>query len=233
MKVLWIGNSHTFFHDMPQLTALLYEAGTKETLEVTMLTQPGKDWEWHIEQYFEIRFALKYGHYDYCILQQVAHPFPGKEPTFKHGKQLIDMCREAGTKPVITTTWAKKAEPENQQIMIDTYKELAVQNKVLLSPVGEVWQTVQMRYPDIDLYHKDGAHASPYGAYLNACCHYRALTAKACMGLPNIGKNYIKDINQERIRYQAAGIADDVDVELDMDICTRIQEIVDEIYEKN
>lgn len=69
MKVLWIGNSHTFFHDMPKTTAQLYEAAIKEKMEVTMLTQPGKDWAWHMEQYFEVRFNLKYGEYDYCILQ--------------------------------------------------------------------------------------------------------------------------------------------------------------------
>ena len=232
MRVLWIGNSHTFFHDMPELTALLYKAGTGEHMETTMLTHPGVDWEWHIEQYYELRFNLKYGHYDYCILQQVAHPFPGEETTMEFGKQLIDMCNAAGVKPIVTTTWAKKIEPENQQIMTDTYKKLAVKTGAMLSPLGEIWQAVQREYPEIELYHKDGAHASVYGAYLNACCNYMVLSGQSCVGLPNIGKDFIKDISQEKLRKQVTGIADEVDIELDVDICRKIQKIVNEVCER-
>ena len=229
MKVLWIGNSHTFFHDMPELTARLYKAGTGEQLEVTMLTHPGVDWSWHIEQYYEIRFNLKYGHYDYCILQQVAHPFPGEATTMEYGKQLIEMCNAAGVKPIVTTTWAKKSEPEKQQIMIETYDKLAASNNAMLSPVGKVWEMVQKNYPEIELYHKDGAHASVYGAYINACCHYTVLSGLPCVDLPNIGKDFIKDISQDKLRKQVTGIADAVDIELDMEICRKIQSVVREV----
>lgn len=231
MKVLWIGNSHTFFHDMPQLTALLYKAGTGRQLEVTMLTHPGVDWSWHMEQYYEIRFNLKYGHYDYCILQQVAHPFPGVETTMEFGEKLIDMCNQVDVKPIVTTTWAKKMEPENQQIMNDTYDELAGNNGALLSPVGKAWQIVQKEYPEIELYHKDGAHASVYGAYLSACCYYTVLSGQSCVGLPNIGKDFIKDITQDKLRKQVTGIADGVDIDLDMDLCKKIQEVVNSVCE--
>lgn len=226
MRVLWIGNSHTFFHDMPELTALLYKAGTNKELEVTMLTHPGVDWSWHMEQYYEIRFNLKYGHYDFCILQQVAHPFPGEETTMEFGKQLITMCNMAGVKPIVTTTWAKKTEPENQQVMNDTYDKLAAICGAGLSPVGKVWEAVQKEYPEIELYHKDGAHASIYGAYLNACCHYSILSGKSCVGLPNIGKDFIKDITQDKLRKQVTGIAEEVDIELDQNICRKIQNMV-------
>ncbi len=229
MKVLWIGNSHTFFHDMPQLTAMLYEAAEGESLEVTMLAQPAKDWAWHMEQYFEVRFNLKYGAYDYCFLQQLAHPFPDEEQTRMLGTQLADMCQSVGTKPVITTTWAKKAEPYNQQIMIDFYDKLAKDCDAIVSPVGKVWHMVRTQYPDIELYHKDGAHASVYGAYLNACCHYKVLTGKSCVGLPAKGIDFIEDITQERIRNQVTGVWQDVKVALDEKTCAIIQQIVDSV----
>ena len=194
-----------------------------------MLTHPGVDWAWHMEQYYEIRFNLKYGHYDYCILQQVAHPFPGETPTMESGKQLLDMCNAVGAKPIVTTTWAKKAEPENQQIMIETYDKLVADNNALLSPVGKAWQMVQREYPEIELYHKDGAHASVYGAYLNACCHYMVLSGRSCVGLPNIGKDFIKDISQDKLRKQVTGIAEDVDIELDRESCRKIQKVVERV----
>lgn len=232
MRVLWIGNSHTFFHDMPFLTASLYENAVGEKMEVTMLTHPAVDFAWHVAQYYEIRFNLKYGHYDYCILQQVAHPFPGKETTNTFGLELINMCKAVGTKGVITTTWAKKAEPENQLIMNETYKALAESSGALLSPVGEVWQLIKKKYPEIELYHKDGAHASIYGAYTNACCHYQTLTGKSCIGLDSIGIDFIKDIAQDKLRKQVTGISEDVNIVLDKELCSKIQECVNVIFKE-
>lgn len=162
----------------------------------------------------------------------MAHPFPDEKETLELGKQLIDMCRAVGTKPVVTTTWAKKAEPENQQIMIDTYKKLSESEGALLSPVGVAWQRVQRECPEIELYHKDGAHASVYGAYLNACCHYQTITGRSCVGLPYKGKDFIKDMDAERIRHQVTGIVENVDVELNADCCVKIQQIVNRVLEE-
>ena len=53
-RVLFIGNSHTYFNDMPALFADFCEAGTGERPFVTMLSHPGKTWEWHLQEYKEI-----------------------------------------------------------------------------------------------------------------------------------------------------------------------------------
>ena len=126
MKVLFIGNSHTFFNDMPELFARFCELDGEKP-EVTMLAYPGKYLDWHMQEYFPTRFNILYGNYDYCIIQQGAHPFPEVESTFTNGKRIIEMCRTAGTKPVIVMTWAEKRFPENQQKMIDCYTKLAAE----------------------------------------------------------------------------------------------------------
>ena len=58
MKVLFIGNSHTFFNDMPALFAQFIQATTGEKPEVTMLAYGGRDYQWHRKEYFPVRFAL-------------------------------------------------------------------------------------------------------------------------------------------------------------------------------
>ena len=45
-KVLFIGNSHTYFNDMPQMVKELANAAGEE-LHVTMLTKGGMDFAWH------------------------------------------------------------------------------------------------------------------------------------------------------------------------------------------
>ncbi|MBR3154404.1 MAG: hypothetical protein IKF10_05325 [Lachnospiraceae bacterium] len=167
IRVLFIGNSHTYFNDMPHLFAEKYSECTGCHAEVTMLAYSGRTLEWHMEEQFSVRFNLLYGHYDYCVIQQAAHPFPGKDTTFEFGKKIIEICNVSGTKPVLFMTWAEKAYPENQQKMTDCYSGLAAETVALLAPVGLIWQSL-LGDPDIDLFFKDGEHASVAGDLLIA-----------------------------------------------------------------
>ena len=60
MRVLFIGNSHTFFNDMPQTFKLLAESAGIPT-EVSMIAHGGRPLSWHLQEMVEIRFALLYG----------------------------------------------------------------------------------------------------------------------------------------------------------------------------
>ena len=83
MRVLFVGNSHTYMNDMPALFADVMEKTTGEKTEVSMLAYSGRQLEWHRAEYFSLRFALLYGNYDYCVFQQAAHPFPDIDSTLK------------------------------------------------------------------------------------------------------------------------------------------------------
>ena len=48
------------------------------------------------------------------------------------------------------------------------YAALAAETSALLAPVGELFDTIQLTNPEIDLYWHDGEHASAYGDYLIA-----------------------------------------------------------------
>ena len=79
MRVLFVGNSHTYFNDMPAQFARMVRELTGRKPEVEMLAYSGRSLSWHREEYFALRFALLRGGFDYCVLQQQAHPFPGEE----------------------------------------------------------------------------------------------------------------------------------------------------------
>lgn len=190
MKVLFIGNSHTYFNDMPELFARFAEKTTGEKPEVVMLAYGGRDYDWHLREFTSLRFNLMYGGYDYCVLQQAAHPYPPIETTLKTGAEIIDLCHRCGVKPVVYMTWAEKRFPENQQKMIDTCEKLAADNDALLAPVGRVWQDVQQTRPDIELYHTDGEHASPYGDFLIAAVFCKLLTGCVSPDIRGMGINF-------------------------------------------
>ncbi|WP_035781147.1 hypothetical protein [Butyrivibrio sp. LB2008] len=184
-KVLFIGNSHTYMNDMPELTRRMIEDTTGESCEVFMLAYSARPLKWHLEEeYFAARFNILHGGYDYCVIQEQAHPMPPEKDTIRCMDRIIKLCKEAGTTPIVFETWAEKAKLENQAEMNRRYRAIAEQQGVLLAPIGEVWECAlqelsESPYADrYELYYRDGAHASAVGDYLVATVLTKVFTGK-------------------------------------------------------
>ena len=198
-KVLFIGNSHSYFNDMPEVFARLCEKGAGVNVDAVMLTHPGMTLGWHMEQYYEVRYNLLYGHYDDCVIQQGAHPFPGYEATKEALDQLLPLCRAGGARPVLAMTWAEKRAPEHQAAMTDAFLRLGKEKNVLVSPIGMAWESMRKTHPDCELFYTDGEHASPLGDYLVACTHYETILGQSCLSLPAEGIDYRQGSEKELI----------------------------------
>ena len=172
-KILFVGNSHTYFHDMPQMVRELAACAGEEAAAV-MLTHGGMTLDWHLHQE-QTRFNLLYGGYDFCVLQQAAHPFPGYGALSAGVSAIRGLCGENPPRIVLYMTWAEKAHPENQPEMSAAYRRTAEEQGLLLAPVGEVWQAFRREHPERELYFEDGAHASALGSFLAAACIARAI----------------------------------------------------------
>ncbi|MCR5683335.1 MAG: SGNH/GDSL hydrolase family protein [Clostridiales bacterium] len=162
VNILFIGNSHTFYNDLPLTVCRLAEADGW-TCRVTMLAHGG----WFLAQHVgepDVRFDILHGGYDYVVLQEHAHPFGPVEKFREAALALNGMIREAGCTPVLYETWAQKAEPQMQPVMNAVHREIAREIDALLAPVGERWQAYRTAHPDIEMYADDGAHASPAGS---------------------------------------------------------------------
>ncbi len=182
MKILFIGNSHTYMNDMPELVREMIENATGETCEVVMLAYSARSLKWHMgEEYFSERFNILHGKYDYCVIQEQAHPMTEEADTITYASRIIELCRKVNTVPVIFETWAEKAKPENQVEMNRRYQSLAKETSALLAPIGEVWSAVKPELQDkygVDLYFRDGEHASVVGDYLVAMVLTKVITGK-------------------------------------------------------
>ena len=162
LRILFIGNSHTYYNDMPAMVKRRAEdAGY--CCHVTMLAHGGWFLKQHAEE-AEARINIMYGNYDYVVLQEHAHPFdPG--PGFRDAvHRLNGMIRRAGGTPVIYETWARKTEPEMQESMNRAHRSIAEEIRALIAPVGENWDSYRRSRPDVEVYAGDGAHASPAGS---------------------------------------------------------------------
>ena len=142
LNILFIGNSHTYYNDMPLMVQRrAIECGYD--CRVTMIAHGG----WFLAQHAEepdVRFNILYGGYDYVVLQEHAHPFGPVEKFRDAAVRLNRWIREAGSTPVIYDIWAKKSEPEKQEEMNEAHRMVAGEIDALLTD--------------------DGAHASAAGS---------------------------------------------------------------------
>ncbi len=173
--VLFIGNSHTYCNDLP-FTVKCLAAAEGFDLRPVMLSHGGRSLEEHAAEP-EVRFNIRYGRYDYVVLQERAHPFGPEEKYRAAARVLCGMIRDAGSVPVIYACWARKGEREIQESMNAANRLVARENGALLAPVGEGWWEYADAHPKIDMYAEDGAHASPAGSRYAAECLWRAIFA--------------------------------------------------------
>ena len=231
MRVLFIGNSHTYFHDMPHTFARMCSQLTGETPEVTMLAYSNRSLAWHREEYFSLRFALLYGQYDYCVLQQQAHPFPDEEQTRQSANRILSLCKSGSVKPVLLMTWAEQATPEHFPPMQRFYAALAAETGAMLAPVGELFDTIHRTCPEVELYWHDGEHASVYGDYLIAATLAALLCQTADLsGLDNQAIDFDLDFEGENGMPLARERAEECAIKLDPVKTTVIRRIVSERF---
>ena len=162
LRILFIGNSHTYYNDMPEMVARRFREEGYDC-QTTMLAHPG----WYLKQHVnepDVRYNIRYGHYDYVVLQEHSHPFGPEEDFFEAAYILNDWIREAGSTPVIYMTWAREDEEDEQIRMTAVHKQVAFSIDALIAPAGEYWWEYKRSWPDIKLYDEDRAHASKQGS---------------------------------------------------------------------
>lgn len=176
MKVLFIGNSHTYFNDMPYLFEQICEENGIDA-EVTMIAHGGKGFDFHKKQE-EVRFNILFGKYDYIVLQHVAHPFENEEVMFESAKAIDEFIKQTPAKKILYMTWSEKVNEAGQQRMANAYYELGEMIHAKVAPVGLIWWDYLHKYPTEELYFTDGEHASETGSFLAAATIFSTITGK-------------------------------------------------------
>ena len=170
MRILFLGNSFTYFYDLPDMVAEILQAEVKGNL------RGGAYLYQHIDPADELCAItgklLREEKWDYVVLQdQSQGPITNPEE-FNHAvAALSEMIRAAGGKPVLYETWAYEegsdtlastgmAFAEMQQKLSDGSRHAAEANQALLAPVGQVFaeaRKMTQLYDAGDHYHPSQA----------------------------------------------------------------------------
>lgn len=190
-RVLFIGNSYTAVNNLPQLTAdcALSIGFAGMPMEVASSTPGGTTFQMHTTN-ASSQALINEGNWDFVVLQEQSQlpSFPDSQVAtecFPYAAQLnnqivsVDSCTET----VFYMTWGRQngdagncafwppvCTYEGMDSLLNLrYRQMAIDNNAILSPVGALWNYIRNTYPEINLYSSDGSHPSLEGSYAAAC----------------------------------------------------------------
>ncbi|MBS1831251.1 MAG: SGNH/GDSL hydrolase family protein [Acidobacteria bacterium] len=191
IRVLFIGNSYTYYNNMPEMVATL-SGGRIETRMVAR----GSSTLRQLWDLGESVAAIREGKWDWVVLQE--HSLLGgmrvdgvesvNNPEFFHESVRMydaEIRRNKG-KTLLYLTWARRSHPDQQQVINQAYLSIAQELGLPIAPVGAVWQRVRELDPGLVLHDPDGTHPNPAGSYLAACVFINTILGpKATLALPS------------------------------------------------
>ena len=198
MKILFIGNSHTFNHGVPfQVRELIRQ--NNPDVDTAMYATGGMTIVGHSKQQ-DIQMAIQYHDWDYIVLQQKTHPFDGYNVLLDDCKSLLPYIQKTRAEVLLFMTWAEKRMPSNQVTLDSAFMQVAQAIKATPVPVSRAWHRILRSEPSINLYDIDGEHTSPSGSYLASCVFYSVIQKRSPVGLPNricVNGDELVNINQQ------------------------------------
>ena len=184
LHVLFIGNSLTYFNDLPGLFTELAAAAGESRPFVRAVTAPGVSLEdqWNAG---DARKAIEVGGWDYVVLQQ--GPSASPEGTLllrTYSRRFAEIIRAGGARPVLYMVWPSVARRQDFDGVALSYRDAARDVHGVLCPAGEAWRAAWKRDPKLELYSPDGLHPTPAGSYLAALTFFAVLYGRSPVGLP-------------------------------------------------
>jgi hypothetical protein len=198
MKVLFVGNSFTYFNDMPQMVSQLAKSNHEKPFLAFQETPGGFTFKQHVSK-GNVAGLLQSTKWDYVVLQEQSQFL-----SFEQGqrfqdvhvpaRQLNTLIYNNGAKPIVFMTWGyREGDLMNKtsdsyldmQNRLDTGSaDLAKDLSAAIAPVGIAWQQSMAQKPTLNLWDADGKHPNVKGSYLAACVFYGLFYAKSPVGNP-------------------------------------------------
>ena len=172
-RVLFVGNSLTYYNDMPDLVSRLADGdpGAKPLFAVSF-TGPG----WSIrrsERDEKLRALLRDHAWDAVVVQehsQLAFSSPSEvgAESKPYVLRLQQLAAARGARLVIFMNWPTRYRG-------DLADQLEFER---VAPFGPAWDEALRRQPGLDLVAEDGRHPNLAGSYLAACVVYATVTGR-------------------------------------------------------
>lgn len=193
IKILFIGNSFTYFNDLPKmLEKIAQESG--QDVYCDSVTKGGAFLHQYADENDELgkRFleTKSKEEWDYAVLQDQSFNPIGNTKDFE--ESALSLCKhlEKCKKIFFYQTWSYKDESEKLKNTGLSYNEMYKSLKTAYSdtakkaggiivPVGDSFKKIKENHPEIEIYKEDSYHPNVLGTYLSACTFYAYIFDKS------------------------------------------------------
>jgi hypothetical protein len=214
LRVLFVGNSFTYYNDMPAMVHELaeHDQGAKPLFSVEYAAP-----NWSLHEASDTEGLIDFINdvdWDVVVLQDVSYYLSnsaewwGRE-TYPYALALRREIAASGAETMVFMTWGYEAGAFSgdsydamQARLADGYTRLAAALSAHVAPVGLAWADA----PGVDLWKRDGHHPSRAGSYLAACVFYRELS-----GRDPLGSDYFAGLAEGEARFLQRVAGDTVD----------------------
>ena len=179
LRVLFVGNSYTYFNNAPEIFAALARAAQPGREVQTDMVVIGGETLLGLWERSPARQKLRDTKWDYVVLQEQSRLGDGlwngkfviNEPRLlRWGAGLFDAdIRRAEARTVLLQHWARRDQAHDQPSLDHAFESVARDIGAVLAPAGLAWWRARKEHPGIELYASDGSHPAPAGSYLLAC----------------------------------------------------------------
>ena len=214
MRILFIGNSFTYYNDMPSAIFAKIAEQNGRVLAVDSVTVGG----WSLQKYAEgadehskrVRDALS-EEPDIVILQEQSHaPISSSEDFYSATRGLVEMANEVGATTYLYATWGYKAEHKSllkygadtvdmEKKLRKSYMKIAEELGVGVCHAGAA-MTYAYTESDLELYMEDNYHPALCGSALAALTIYATIFSADPLSV-SFKLDGISDSDAEKIKH--------------------------------
>ena len=218
VRILWIGNSFTFYNDVPKMVEDMARLNSLP-VSTTRILKGGESFKGHLQNP-ELIKQLEKGKWDYVVMQEFSSTpaYSTKyvaENILPYAAEIDSLAKKysPNVETIYYMTWGHKngnvrqtdyplddTYASMQDRISTTYIDMAFENGGTVAPVGVAWRNVRTQHPEIELYIEDNFHPSLAGSYLAALTLMATMINGDFEPLPP--KDLDKDVAQ--ILYQEA-----------------------------
>lgn len=189
MNLLLVGNSFTYYNDMPEILGALARDNGRQ-VNVYAFTRGGHRLSQYIEEpklYEAFQGVFSVRHYDLCVLQEYS-----TQPAFDYAAfirgvtEVMEKTGGAADKYLLYETWGYKEGNPQMKEWGTTHDELSEKLRTAyasaaetfhlpVAHVGTAFHKIVLSHPEIELYAGDMKHPSYLGSVLAALTLYKAI----------------------------------------------------------
>lgn len=182
-RALFIGNSYTYFADIPGLVQAMADSAGGDRIAVETVAGPDMAL---VDHWYDgtANKEIAEGGWEWVVLQQGPSSVQVNRDSLRTLTQMFGAeIAKVGARPALFSAWPAAANMSTLDRAIESYTLAAADVGGILLPVASSWKKAWESDASLQMY-SDGLHPSAIGAYLAAATIYSKLLNRTPVGLP-------------------------------------------------